>query len=162
MAQPGIRFQRGRPSRRYCGACVKDLHSIRSGAGIANGGLPSIDSLAEFLHPPAHSDVEYHEAVDETVFDVECPCCRASLEVDAERRVILSHQPAKPEHVPKDLREAVLDLKSEERTRDERFREQFAAERRQGQDLQKRFDGLLKKARAEGPPKKFTRDIDLD
>ncbi len=76
--------------------------------------------------------------------------------------MILSHKAPKPEYVPTDLREAVLELKSEERTRAERFEEQFAAEQRQGEDLQKRFDGLLKKARSEGPPKKFTRDIDLD
>ena len=100
--------------------------------------------------------------MDDSVFQAQCPCCGASLEVDADRRVILSHEAPKPEHVPTDLREAVLELKSEERARDERFREQFAAERRQGEDLQKRFDGLLKKARSDGPPKKFVRDIDLD
>ena len=76
--------------------------------------------------------------------------------------MVLSHKAPKPEHVPTDLREAVLELKSEEQTRAERFQEQVAAERRQGEDLQKRFDGLLKKVRSEGPPKKFTRDIDLD
>lgn len=100
--------------------------------------------------------------MDDSVFQTQCPCCGASLEIDADRRVILSHEAPKPEHLPTDLREAVLELKSKERTRDERFRKQFATERRQGEDLQKRFDGLLKKARAEGPPTKVTRDIDLD
>ena len=108
------------------------------------------------------SRVEYHVVVDDSIFQVECPCCGAALEMDAEREVILSHEAPKPENVPQDLRAAVLGLKAEERTRDERFRKQFAAERRHGEDLKKRFDGLLKKARSEGPPKKFTRDIDLD
>ena len=105
---------------------------------------------------------EYYVVVNDSVFHVECPCCGAALEMDAEHRVILSHEAPKPENVPRDLRVAVLDLKAEEQTRDERFRKQFAAERRHGEDLKKRFDGLLKKARSEGPPKKFTRDIDLD
>ncbi len=100
--------------------------------------------------------------MNDSVFHVECPCCGAALEMDAEHRVILSHEAPEPENVPRDLRVAVLDLKAEEQTRDERFRKQFAAERRHGEDLKKRFDGLLKKARSEGPPKKFTRDIDLD
>lgn len=111
---------------------------------------------------PRPTGVEYYVGVDDSVFQAKCPCCGASLEVDADRRVILSHEAPKREHVPTGLREAVLELKSEERTREERFREQFAAERRHGEDLQKRFDGLLEKASSEGPPKKFTRDIDLD
>lgn len=100
--------------------------------------------------------------MDDSVFQVACPCCGAKLEIDAERRVLLSHAAPEPEHIPVDLREAVMELKSRENTRDQRFRERFEAERKHGEDLQKRFDGLLQKTRAEGPPKRPLRDIDLD
>jgi hypothetical protein len=100
--------------------------------------------------------------VDDSVFEATCPCCGATLEIDAERRVVLSHVAPKLDHIPVDLREAVLDLKSREGTREKRFRKQFQAEKKHGEDLQKRFDGLLKKARSEGPPERPQRDIDLD
>lgn len=100
--------------------------------------------------------------MDDSVFHVPCPCCGAKLEIDAERRVLLSHAAPKPEHIPVDLREAVIELKSRENTREQRFREQFEAEKKHGEDLQKRFDGLLKKTRSEGPPTRPLRDIDLE
>jgi len=100
--------------------------------------------------------------VDDGVFQIECPCCGAALEVDGERRVVLSHVVPKPEHLPVDLKEAVLDLKAREQTREKRFSKQFQAEKKHGQDLQKRFDGLLKIAKSKGPPERPLRDIDLD
>ena len=98
----------------------------------------------------------------EDFFHVQCPCCGADLEIDAETRTLLSHRAPKREAVPADLREAVKKLKSEEGKRDERFRQQVAAEREHEKTLAKRFDGLLKKARSEGPPTRPARDIDLD
>jgi hypothetical protein len=100
--------------------------------------------------------------MDDGVFEVECPCCGATLEIDADNGCILSHRKAERSSTPPDLGEAVKRLRSEESTRDERFRKQVEAERAHGQSLQKRFDGLLKKARDEGPTPRPTRDIDLD
>ena len=100
--------------------------------------------------------------MDDSIFQIECPCCGATLEVDGERRVVLSHVAPKPDLIPVDLREAVIELKSRERNRDERFRQQFEAEKKHGQDLQKRFDGLLEKAQSEGPAERPLRDIDLE
>ncbi len=96
------------------------------------------------------------------VFKVQCPCCGATLEIDAEAQTLLTHQAPKRETIPADLREAVKKLKSEESTRDERFRQQVEAEREHVRTLGKRFDGLLKKARSEGPPVRTLRDIELD
>jgi len=98
----------------------------------------------------------------ESVFKLACPCCGAALEIDAEARVILSHKAPKPAAIPTDLREAVQKLKKEEHGRDERFRQQVEAEREHEKILAKRFEGLLKKARSEGPVKPGPRDIDLD
>ncbi len=100
--------------------------------------------------------------MDDGVFEIECPCCGATLEVDSETEAILSHQAPKPKEAPLDLQKAVQDLKSEEGSRDQRFREQVQAERQHGKVLDKRFEGLLKKARTEGPQEQVLRDIDLD
>lgn len=100
--------------------------------------------------------------MDDGVFETKCPCCGAKLEIDGGRGVILSHQEPKRPLVPEDLQDAVKRLKSEEIAREQRFRDQFAAEREHGTELQKRFEGLLKKARTEKPGPRFPRDIDLD
>ena len=96
------------------------------------------------------------------LYNLTCPCCGAVLEVDAATQTILTHQAPKPESVPEDLQETVRLLKAEQGTRDERFREQVDLERQHGQTLDNRFEGLLKKARTEGPQKPGLRDIDLD
>jgi hypothetical protein len=99
--------------------------------------------------------------MDDGVFELECPCCGARLEIDAETGQVLAHRKAERSNSPADLGEAVKRLRSQESTRDERFRKQVEAERAHGQSLEKRFDGLLKKARNE-PVQRPTRDIDLD
>jgi hypothetical protein len=97
------------------------------------------------------------------LFEVECPCCGATIEIDAGSRLIVGHRKPVPRSVaPPDLREAVERLRSEESTRDERFRKQVEVERAHGKTLEKRFDGLLKKARSEGPVTRPPRDFDLD
>jgi hypothetical protein len=100
--------------------------------------------------------------MDDGVFDVECPCCGAKLEIDADSGQVLAHRKVERPSGPTDLGEAVQRLRSQESTREERFRKQVEAERAHGQSLEKRFDGLLKKARSEGPGTRPTRDIDLD
>ncbi len=96
------------------------------------------------------------------VFEFECPCCGATLEVDAETGVLLSHRAPKRTSAPADLQDAVRRLKSEQSSRSERFRQQFEAEEQHGKTLEKRFEGLLKKAKTEDPTPRFPRDIDLD
>jgi hypothetical protein len=100
--------------------------------------------------------------MDDGVFEVECPCCGATLEIDADSGRVLGHRKAARPSSPEDLGEAVKRLRAQENTRDERFRKQVEAERAHGQSLEKRFDGLLKKARNEGPAERGLRDIDLD
>jgi hypothetical protein len=100
--------------------------------------------------------------MDDGVLDVECPCCGARLEIDADSGQILAHRKVERPSTPADLSEAVKRLRTQESTRDERFRKQVEAERTHGQSLEKRFDGLLKKARDEGPSPRPVRDIDLD
>ncbi len=96
------------------------------------------------------------------LFDVECPCCQATLKVDPVTCAVISHKvPEKPAPI-EDLAAAVAKLKGEEGRRDEVFRKQIAAEKARGGILNTKFDELLRQAKEnpdKTPPK---RDIDLD
>ena len=106
--------------------------------------------------------LRYDDGMPDELFETDCPCCGATLEIDAANRIILSHQVPAPETTTHGLHEAVQQLKAAESGRDEQFRQQVAAKHRYEEEAGKRFDGLLKKARAEGPVKPALRDIDLD
>ncbi len=96
------------------------------------------------------------------VFELDCPCCRATLLVDSESQSVLSYEPGVPESKPTDLFQEVERVKASEQTRDKRFDKQIDVHRRHGEALEQRFDGLLKKAKDGGPVKRGLRDIDLD
>ncbi len=65
-------------------------------------------------------------------------------------------------HLAKQEVQLDLDLPAAESGREERFRKRLDAQRQHDKTLDKRFEGLLKKAKDGGPPERFTRDIDLD
>jgi hypothetical protein len=95
------------------------------------------------------------------VIEVACPCCQASLRVDQETGVVLSHKmPEKPPAID-DLGVAARALKGEAARREEIFQKSFAEQKTHQSTLNKKFDELLKQAKESpdtGPP---TRDIDL-
>jgi len=96
------------------------------------------------------------------MFEVQCPCCQAALQVDPETRAVISFkEPEKPRTV-ENLEAAVAGLKGEAARREEAFRKSFEREKMSAQVLSKKFDELLKQAKAspQVPPPK--RDIDLD
>ena len=96
------------------------------------------------------------------LWDVQCPCCQATLKIDAETRAVISHKvPEKPKPI-EDLAAEVEKLKGAPGRRDAVFQKSFEAEKMHGKVLEKKFDELFKQARENPdltPPK---RDIDLD
>ena len=96
------------------------------------------------------------------LFEVECPCCKAVLKVDAETRAVIAHTvPVKPPPI-EDLAAEVAKLKGERARREQLFQKSFEAEKSHGKVLEKKFDELFKRAKENPdltPPK---RDIDLD
>ena len=96
------------------------------------------------------------------MFEVECPCCQATLKIDPETRAIIAHKaPVKPPPI-EDLAAEVAKLKGEGARREQLFQKQFEAEKSHGKVLEKKFDELFKRAKENpdlAPPK---RDIDLD
>ena len=96
------------------------------------------------------------------LFEVSCPCCQSILKIDAEVRAVISHAEPVKKPVIEDLAAEVAKLKGAPGRREEAFQKSFAAEKNQGQVLNRKFDELLKQAKEnpdKTPPK---RDIDLD
>lgn len=97
-----------------------------------------------------------------TLFEVQCPCCHASLKVDSETQAVISHKaPEKPKTV-EDIDAALNLLKGEASRREEAFQKSVEAHRKSKDVLARKFDELLKQAKESpaGPPPQ--RDIDLD
>ena len=93
-------------------------------------------------------------------FDVSCPCCRATLVVDANLRRVVRHEDPASGDRP-ELSDAQQILAEEAARREALFQQSFAAERTRGDALSKRFEEALRQAQEE-PITKPTRDFDLD
>ncbi|MEO7652443.1 MAG: hypothetical protein ABIZ80_18415 [Bryobacteraceae bacterium] len=95
------------------------------------------------------------------LIEVACPCCQATLKVDVETQAVISHVvPEKPKPI-EDLAAEVAKLKGAEGRRDEVFQKQVEAERNHGKVLAKKFDELIKQAKANPDVTPRKRDIDL-
>lgn len=97
------------------------------------------------------------------LFEVECPCCHASLKIDPATRAVIAHKvPEKPKPI-EDLAAEVEKLKGAAGRREELFQKSLEQHKVQSQVLAKKFDELFKQAQADPDKEKpFKRDIDLD
>jgi hypothetical protein len=86
---------------------------------------------------------------------VECPCCHARLTVDPELRAVVAHEEPPRKREAKDLDSAFDVLRSRSAEREERFRNQMAAEADKGKLLDRKFQEGLKKAKdSPDPPRR--------
>ena len=92
--------------------------------------------------------------------EVRCPCCEATLVVDANLRRVVSHEVPAREDLP-ELGEARKLLDDAAARREAVFRQSVADEKSRGDVLSRRFDEALRQAREE-PVVKPLRDFDLD
>lgn len=95
------------------------------------------------------------------LFEVSCPCCQATLKIDPELHVVISHAEPVKKPAIEDLASEVAKLKGAAGRREEAFQKSFAAEKNQGQVLNRKFEELLKQAKANPDFGKKPRDIDL-
>lgn len=93
-------------------------------------------------------------------FEIACPCCKATLVVDATLRRVTGHTEPERADKPK-LDDAHRILAEEKARRESAFAQAVASERSRGDVLSKRFEEALKQAREE-PITKPSRDFDLD
>ncbi len=98
----------------------------------------------------------------QALFEVDCPCCDATLKIDPETHSVIAHKVREKPPAIEDLAAAVQRLKGEPGRREEVFRRSVEAEKGHAKVLEKKFDELFKQAKENPdltPPK---RDIDLD
>ncbi|MEO8484569.1 MAG: hypothetical protein ABI634_20365 [Acidobacteriota bacterium] len=96
----------------------------------------------------------------ETEYEITCPCCQATLIVDAGLKRVVRH--AEPERADKpQLDDAHRILAEAKARRESLFEQSVQSERTRGDALSRRFEEALKQAREE-PITKPSRDFDLD
>ena len=93
-------------------------------------------------------------------FEALCPCCQATLVIDANLRRIVRHEDPVRGDRP-ELSDAQRILAEEAARREAIFQQSVAAEKTRGDALSKRFEEALKQAKEE-PVSKPVRDFDLD
>jgi hypothetical protein len=93
-------------------------------------------------------------------FEATCPCCQATLIVDANLRRIVRHEEPVRGDRP-ELSDAHRLVAQEAERRESLFQKSVAAERTRGDALSKRFEEALRQAKDE-PITKPARDFDLD
>lgn len=97
-----------------------------------------------------------------SIFEVKCPCCDATLQIDGELQIVVHHHEPEKKPLIEDLSAAVQQLKGEADRRNDVFEKSFASHRSGEKIRERKFDELLKQAKedkTEAPPK---RPFDLD
>ena len=93
-------------------------------------------------------------------FEAVCPCCQATLVIDANlRRIVRHEEPARGDRP--ELSDAQRILAEEAARREAIFQQSVANEKTRGDALSKRFEEALRQAKDE-PVAKPMRDFDLD
>jgi len=95
---------------------------------------------------------------------IDCPCCGATLEVDRDNGAVLSHSPGRPRAAAglKSLDDGLAKLKEQDLAREAAFQKSIERNRRQDEDLDKKFAGLLKKQQGRKFDRPPIREFDLD
>ena len=94
-------------------------------------------------------------------FDLLCPCCGARLKVDPELKAVIDHEAPKVPRKFESVDQAIGALKTHDLEREKKFAASVEAEKSKKDVLNKKFDELFQKAKAD-PNVKPVRDIDLD
>lgn len=84
-------------------------------------------------------------------FEVDCPCCGATLKVDPEVKAVLSHREKPKPKTLEDLTAGVAKLKQEQAAREDAFNKSFQQMKSSKDVLNRKFDELLKKAKEDDP-----------
>ena len=93
-------------------------------------------------------------------FEIKCPCCSATLVVDANLQRVIRHSEPPSADRP-ELDHAQQIVAEQAARREALFQKSVAEEKGRGDALSRRFEEALKQAKEE-PITKPTRDFDLD
>jgi hypothetical protein len=93
-------------------------------------------------------------------FDLLCPCCGARLKIDTDLKAVIGHEAPKIPRKFESVDQAIGALKTHDVEREKKFVASVEAEKTKKDVLNKKFDELFQKAKAE-PDVKPLRAIDL-
>jgi predicted nuclease with TOPRIM domain len=96
------------------------------------------------------------------MFEVQCPCCEATLKIDPATRAVITHREKEKPAAVEDLSAAVARLKGEAARREEVFRKSLEEQKTHREVLAKKFDELFKQAKEKPDAGRPLKDIDLD
>jgi hypothetical protein len=96
------------------------------------------------------------------MFEVECPCCEATLTIDPETRAVIAHTVKEKPRPIEDLAAEVAKLKGAGARHEEVFQKNVADQKIHGKVLEKKFDELFKRAKESPDTGPRVRDFDLD
>lgn len=99
---------------------------------------------------------------ESSTFEVQCPCCGSTLQVDPETQVVLHHREPEKKPAIEDLNSAVQQLKGEVDRRNSVFEKSFASHLTGEKVREKKFDELLKQAKEDKSGAAPKRPFDLD
>ena len=95
-------------------------------------------------------------------FEVKCPCCNSTLQIDAEMQIVIHHREAEKKPLIEDLHTAVQQLKGEAERRDDAFQKSFASHLGSDKVREKKFEELLRQAKEDKSGAAPRRPFDLD
>jgi hypothetical protein len=96
------------------------------------------------------------------LLEVRCPCCEATLQIDAELKAVISYEEHKRPPAIEDIGAAVQKMKGEEARRDEVFQKSFEQHKGHQKVLERKFDELLKQAKEKPDAPQPKRPFDFD
>jgi len=96
------------------------------------------------------------------MFEIECPCCRATLKVDPTTQAVITFKEKEKPPPVEDLSAAVTKLKGESARREQVFEKSMAEQKTHHEVLAKKFDELFKEVKESPDTAPPMKDIDLD
>jgi len=106
---------------------------------------------------PARLDL-FETMSDTTRFTIVCPCCEATLTVDAGTGALISHE---EKHKPLgSFEDMVKDLDKQKQTREQMFAQEMSSHKDRGRLLEEKFQEAKK--RAEKDTKIYRNPLDMD
>jgi hypothetical protein len=123
------------------------------------GFAPPLAAIIHLLKPKPHlrgRDLKLMN--DSTRFTIICPCCEATLNVDADTGALLSHE--EKHKALGSFEDMVKDLDKQKQTREQIFAQEMSSHKDRGRLLEEKFQEAKKKA--EKDTKIYRNPLDLD
>lgn len=101
-------------------------------------------------------------AKQNTVIEVACPECGATMKIDVATRAVIAHTPAPRKRTFEDFETAARAMREQDERKESIFRQSVDAQKNRDDLLEKKFAEALKKAKETPDTGKPLREFDLD